>query len=174
MKRAWILFALAATLLAAPAFKRAGLIAMERSFDQRLKQLAPDDPYILIGPTRGVYLDGYGAVLTSEVNLANGPRPSPFQPIVGKEGITKIRQLKLERLPVLRQSMRETLMAAASSLDEVPAKEQIVVVVSLVYFSEEDSTGMPGQILMQGERGKLIDAKLGRISLDSVVKAKEF
>jgi hypothetical protein len=173
MKRAWILFALAAALLAAPAFKRAGLIALEKSFDQRIRSLA-DDPYILLGPTRGVYLEGYGAVFTAEVNLANGPRPSPFQPIVGKDGIAKIHKLKLERLPVLRQNMREMLMAAASSLDEVPAKEQIVVGVSLVYYAEEDATGMPGQILMQGERGKLIDAKLGRIPLDTVVKAKEF
>ena len=40
--------------------------------------------------------------------------------------------------------------------------------------AEEDATGMPGQILMQGERGKLIDAKLGRVPLDTVVKVKEF
>jgi len=168
-----ILFALTATLLAGPGFKRAGLVAMEKSFDQRIKQLA-DDPYILVGFTRGVYLEGYGAVFTAEVNLANGPRPGPFQPIIPKEAIAKIRKQKLERLPALRQSMREMLMAAASSLDEVPAKEQIVVAASLLYFAEEDSSGMPGQILMQGERGKLIDAKLGRISLDSVVKVREF
>jgi len=70
--------------------------------------------------------------------------------------------------------MKEMLMSAAASLDEVPAKEQIAIGVSLVYFSYEDASGMPGQILMQGERGKLIDAKLGRVSIDSVVKAQEF
>ena len=172
MKRL-IVFALAATLLAGPGFKRTGLVAMEKSFDQRIRQLA-DDPYILVGFTRGVYLEGYGAVFTVEVNLANGPRPGPFQPTIPKEAIMKIRKLKLERLPALRQSMREMLMAAASSLDEVPAKEQIVVGTSLLYFAEEDASGMPGQILMQGERGKLIDAKLGRIPLDTVVKVREF
>ena len=31
---------------------------------------------------------------------------------------------------------------------------------------------MPGQILMQGAKAKLLDAKLGRISLDQAVKVE--
>ena len=173
MKRALIAFALAATIWAAPTFKRAALIAMEKSFDKRIMGLT-DDPYILVGYTRGVYLEGYGAVFTAEVNLANGPSQSPFRPVITKDDIAKIRAKKLERLPTLRQNMRETLLDAAASLDEVPASEQIVVGVSLLYRPDEDSTGLPGQILLQGERGKLIDAKLGRVPLDTVVKVREF
>jgi len=173
MKRIFIALALVATLCAAPTFKRAALIALEKSFDKRIEGIA-DDPYILVGFTRGVYLEGYGAVFTAEVNLANGPAQSPFRPVITKDDILKIRAKKMDRLPVLRQSMRNTLLDAAASLDEVPAKEQIVVGVSLLYRADEDSSGMPGQILMQGERGKLIDAKLGRVSLDTVVKVREF
>jgi hypothetical protein len=173
MKRAWIAFALAAMIWAAPGFKRAALIPVEKSFDQRIMHIA-DDPYILLGYTRGVYLEGYGAVFTAEVNLVNGPWQSPFRPVITKEDIARIRARKLERFPVLRQAMRDTLLDAAASLDEVPAKEQIVVGVSLPYRPEEDSTGMPGQILMQGEKGKLIDAKLGRIPPDTVIKVREF
>ena len=173
MKRIAIVFALAATLLAAPGFKRAALVAVEKSFDQRLERLA-DDPYILVGFTRGVYLDGYGAVFTAEVNLANGPARSPFHPAVTKEDIAKIRGMKFDRLPILRRHMREMLLDAATSLEEVPATEQIVVGVSLLYRADEDASGLPGQILMQGQRGKLIDAKLKRVSLDTVVKVREF
>ena len=177
MRRAWILFALAASIWAAstekPRFKRAALTAMELSFDQRIKTLS-DDPYLLVGPTRGVYLEGYGAVFTSEVSLSNALAPNPFRPAITKEDIVKIRAKKLERLPHLRQCMRDMLLAAAASLDEVPAGEQIVVGVSLLYRPEEDRRGMPGQILMQGVRGKLVDAKLGRTSLDDAVKSREF
>jgi hypothetical protein len=173
MKRAWIVFAVAATLLGASGFKRAALISMEKSFDRRITAIA-DDPYILVGFTRGVYLEGYGAVFTAEVNLAIGPAQSPFRPVITKEDIQRIRGKKLDRLPILRESMRQTLLDAASSLDEVPATEQIVVGVSLLYRADEDASGMPGQILMQGERGKLVDAKLGRVSLDTVVKVREF
>jgi len=173
MRRTFIAFALAATLWAAPAFERAGLIAIEKSFDKRIERLA-DDPFILVGFTRGVYLEGYGAVFTAEVNLATGPAQSPFRPVIPKEDILKIRAKKLDRFPLLRNAMRQTLLDAAASLDEVPAKEQIVVGVSLLYRKDEDASGMPGQILMQGERGKLVDAKLGRVSIDTVVKVREF
>jgi hypothetical protein len=177
MKRAWMALALAASLWAAstekPHFKRAALTAMEVSFDQRLMRLA-DDPYLLVGSTRGVYLEGYGAVFTAEVSLSNGLAPNPFRPAITKEDIVKTRAKKLERLPALRQCMRDMLLAAAASLDEVPAAEQVVVGVSMLYRPEEDRSGLPGQILLQGVKGKLLDAKLGRVSLDQVVKAREF
>src|SRR5437867_3585015 len=177
MRRAWIVFALAASIWAAstekPRFKRAALTAMEVSFDQRIKTLS-DDPFLLVGPTRGIYLEGYGAVFTSEVSLSNVLGPSPFRPAITSEDIAKIRAKKLERLPALRLCMRDMLLAAAASLDEVPASEQIVVGVSLLYRPEEDRNGLPGQILMQGVKGKLVDAKLGRISLDQAVQTKDF
>src|SRR5437870_61767 len=132
MKRLWIVLTLAATIWAAPGFKRAALIAMEKSFDRRIEGIA-DDRYILVGFTRGVYLEGYGAVFTAEVNLANGPARSPFRPTISKEDIDRIHAKKLERLPALRQCMKDTLLDAAASLDEVPAGEQVAVGVSLLY-----------------------------------------
>jgi hypothetical protein len=177
MRRALTLFALAATIWGAstekPRIKRASLKAMETSFDQRIMRLA-DDPYLLVGLTRGVYLEGYGAVFTTEVSLYNGTAISPFRPTITKEDIAKIRAKKLERLPALRQCMRDMLLAASASLDEVPPGEQIVFGVSLLYRPEEDASGMPGQILMQGAKGKLLDAKLNRISLEQAVTAQEF
>jgi hypothetical protein len=139
MRRAWIVFALGATIWAAstekPRVKRAAIKAMEVSFDQRIQRLA-DDPFIL--------------------------------------DIARIRTKKQERFPALRQCMRDTLLNAAASLDEVPANEQIVVGVSLLYRPDEDSSGMPAQILMQGVKGQLLDAKLSGVPLDGVVKVREF
>ena len=177
MRRAWIALALAAALCAAgtekPRFKRAALTAMEASFDQKLIHLA-DDPYLLTGNTRGVYLEGYGAVFTAEVSLSNGASPNPFRPSITNEDRARIRAKKLERLPMLRQAMRDMLLSAAASLDEVQANEQIVIGVSMIYYPAEDRTGMPGQILMHGEKAKLLDAKIGRIGLEGVVKEQEF
>jgi len=173
MKRVCIALALAAVIWAAPGFKRAALVPLEKSFDDRITHIA-DDPYILVGFTRGIYLEGYGAVFTAEVNLAIGPAQSPFRPVITKDDLLRIRSKKFDRLPVLREAMRRTLLDAATALEEVPAKEQIAVGVSLAYRPDEDMSGMPAQILMQGERGKLIDAKLKRVSLDTVVKVREF
>ena len=105
MKWALLALALAGAVWAAPTFKRAALISIEKSFDDRIVHIA-DDPYILVGFTRGVYLEGYGAVFTAEVNLAIGPAQSPFRPIITKEDIVRIRAKKADRLPVLREAMR--------------------------------------------------------------------
>ncbi len=177
MRRASIALAVAAGLWAASAekvhIKRASLVAMEDSLDKRLKGLA-DDPYLLVSNTHGIYLDGYGAVFTAEVSLANGPGISPFHPVLTKDEFARIRTRKLERMPALKQCMRDMLLAASASLDEVPAGEQIVVGVSLIHRPGEDKSGMPAQILMQGVKSQLLDAKLGRLGLDGVVKVREF
>ena len=176
MKKALVILALAGAIWAGsserPRIKRAALAAMEQSFDQRLTRLA-DDPYLLVGNARGLYLDGYGAVFTAEVSLANGPGLSPFHTPT-KEDMVRIRTKKLERLPALRQCMRDTLLAAAASVDDTPANEQIVVAVSLINRPGEDTNGVPGQILMQGVKSQLLDAKLGRVGLDSAVKVREY
>lgn len=177
MKRLAIGLLVAAAIWAAtaehPHFKRAALTSVEKSFDRRIMTLA-DDPYLLVGDTRGIYLEGYGAVFTAEVNLANGPSLSPFRPSITKDDIARIRVKKLERFPILRQQMQDALLAAAGSLNEIRPNEQIVIGVSLLYRAEEDASGMPGQILMQGEKAQLLDAKVGRLELGSAVKVREF
>lgn len=180
MKRALLLLAVAALgspPVEAPQVTRAALMTMEKVFDSRIERLSIEDPFDLLGSTRGVYLEGYGAVLTAEANLVIGPVITPFRPTVTKEEIARLHAKKQQRLPVLKQAMREMLADAAASLDAVPPNEQIVVAVSLFYFSWEERTGLPGQILMQAQRQALVNRKLGRLSaadLDSAIQTKEF
>jgi hypothetical protein len=163
---------------AAPALvSRAAMAAVEKNFDRRLEGMAVDTPLMLLGMTRGVYLDGYGAVFTAEVNLAPGPVPSPFRPAISKEEIARIRQKKLERLPALKGLMRDMLVAAAGSLDTVPADERLVVGILLFHFSWEDSSGLPAQIVMQAPRRVLLEFQTGRrdrAALESALQVREF
>jgi hypothetical protein len=88
----------------------------------------------------------------------------------------KLHQRKLERVSVLKKSMQEEMVAMASSLDNVPANERIVLGVTLLYHPWEDTSRLPSQILMQAERQKLVDVQLGRISrssLDSIIRVEE-
>jgi hypothetical protein len=173
MKRFSIVFVLAGLALGAARFNRAGFAGVEKSFDQRIVTLA-DDPYLLVGDTRGVYLEGYGAVFTAEVNLANGPSLSPFRPTITKEDMARIRSKKLERFPALRQRMQDALLDAAASLTEVPANEQIVIGISLLYRAGEDVTGMHAQILIQGLKSRLLQAKIGQVGLEQAVQERDF
>lgn len=171
-----LMAAMAAAFASVPRVSREALAAMELSFDKRIRTISADVPFELLGNTRGVYLEGYGAVFTSEVNLAQSMTVTPFSLTIPKEYATKLRQRKLERVPVLAKNMQEQMLAMASSLDTVPPKEQVVLGVTLFYHTWEDRSGLPSQIVMQAERQKLLDVQLRRASrstLDSAIKVQE-
>ena len=182
MKRIFLPLVVPALLLAlvlqlpaaAPRVTRSTLVAMERSLDNRISHLWDDNPFLLIGPTRGVYLEGYGAVFTSEVNLVMNP-VSLMHAILSKDEILRHRQKKLERLPVLRKALRDALVSTAASLDTVPADEQVAVVVFLDHYPWEDVSGMPVQITVQGQRKKLLEAEhAGGAALDAAIHTTEY
>lgn len=139
-----------------PRVTRDSIVKLEKSFDARVAKIATDVPFDLLGATRGVYLDGYGAVFTAELSLMITPPMSPFRQTVTKEEIAKLRAKKLDRLAPLRQNMRDMLVAVASSLEALPPNEQIVLGVTLFYYNWEDKTGLPGQIIMQATKQKLL------------------
>ena len=135
---------------------RASMKAVETAIDQRLERANPDDPFVLLGNARGVYLEGYGAVLTAEVNLVNSPGVSPFHQKYTPDEIARTHSRKVERLVKLRELMKSILLAAAAELRDVPLNEQIVVGVSLFHFHWENTAGLPSQIMMQATRQQLV------------------
>ncbi len=158
-----------ALCLAAPVrVSRSMLAVLERGFDERIERFSIDDPLYLLGSTRGVYLEKYGAVFTAELNLVTGPAITPFRPKLTKEEVDKLRQKKLTRLPEVRQLMRDMMVTSATALSAVPPEEQIVVGVSLFYYSWENGAGLPGQIVMQAKRKTLVDYEAGRVDLKTL------
>ena len=155
--------ALWAGAAAKPRLSRAVLAPMEKAFDRRLEGWSIDEPVMLLGTTRGVYLEGFGAVFTAEINLMPGATLSPFQQVIRPEQKARVHQKKLERLPKLREQMKEMLVASALSLDTVPLDEKIVIGVTLFHFSWEQLDGIPSQIVMQAPRRLLVDYALKRI-----------
>lgn len=168
-------FALAATAGDTPRVSRASLVTLEKSLDQRIRVLWTDVPFVLLGPTRGVYLEGYGAVFTAEVNMINEPT-SLMNPRVTKQDIIRVHQKKLERMPQLKSMLRDALVAAATSasLDSMPPDEQILLVAFLARYPWEDTTGLPGQISMQTQKRKVFEAQRGgAAALDAAIRVTE-
>ena len=173
---ACLLLALVAAPAERPRVVRESLAALERIFDSRIERQSIEDPFMLLGTTRGVYLEGYGAVLTAEVNLVSGPAITPFRPALSREEISRLHARKQQRLPELRRIRREMLMDAAGALEAVPAGEQIVLAVTLFYYSWEDRSGLPSQILMQAQRQQLLNLKQrgAAAAAEGVILVKEF
>ena len=178
MKRFSIVLLLALALSATagdkPRVSRASMAGMEKSLDDRVTRLWDDNPYALLGATRGVYLEGYGAVFSAEINMVAAAGISPFHPTISKQEVDHHHAKKLERLPQIRSLMRDALVASAASLDTVPPEEQIVIVAFLLRYPWEDPAGVPVQITMQGQRKKLLDAHAGAASLDAAIRVTEY
>src|ERR1700722_12406620 len=149
---------------------RAVLSGQEKNFDHGFQKASVTDPFELLGPTRGVYLEGYGVVFSSELCLIVTPNVNPFHQVFTAQEKACIHERKLQRLPLLKQDMREMLIASAVSLENLPPSEQVVLAVTLFRYSWEDSSGLPAQIVMQAERQKL----LSNATRETAIRTVEF
>jgi hypothetical protein len=169
---------LAVTLVAKPSdsprVNRQLIVSMQKRLDERITRLWEDNPISVVGLTRGIYLEGFGAVFTAEVNPAVQP-VTLMNPILTPQDKIKFHQKKLERIPQLKKALVQALADTAVSLDPVPANEQVVIGVTLTRYEWEDTAGTPAQITVQGQRQKLIDAqRAGGAGLDAAVKMTEY
>jgi hypothetical protein len=155
-----------------PKITRGSLAAIEASFDASITRLGQNDPFDLLGNTRGVYLEDYGVVFTTELNLIVTPTITPFRPAISKAETAKVRERKLQRLTLLKQAMRDMLFQSAAGLAALSAGEQVVLGVTLFYFPWEDRGGLPSQILMRARKSALL--KGAGEALETAVKVEEF
>jgi hypothetical protein len=136
--------------------------ALERRFDARFFEIGnPDNPIDLLGNTRGIHVEGFGVVFTTELGLLRTPQPTPFMTTIPKEWMAKIHQQKLERLPALRKAMRDLIQTAGLTLTQLSESDQIVVAVRLDYSKWENTSGLPGQIILRADRKS---AMIGQIT----------
>ncbi len=158
-----------------PRVSRAVMASMEENLNDRCKKMWSDNPFVLLeGDARSVYLEGYGAVFSTAVNLVTAPTLN-FRPQMTKPEIAEHRRKKLERLPQLKTEMKKALGDFAASLDPLPGDEQVVIAIMLTKYPWEDVTGFPSEIVLQGQKKKLLEAKSGGVEkLDSVIRVTEF
>lgn len=135
---------------------------VERLADSKFSTSAKDKLYML-GLTRGLYLSGYGAVFTTELELIDsGPfLPTPFKQTITPAEIAQVHKRKVDNVPVLKQIMRDVWTSAAGALNMIPDNEQVVVAVRLMYHSQwEDTKGLPAQIVVRADRKALLGGNI--------------
>jgi hypothetical protein len=125
---------------------------LEDGFNLKLTTFNPGDAVYMLGLTRGVYLQGYGVVFSTELDLVQSPTINPFHQQILPEEVAATHARKVKQLPLLRKAVLEQMMTCAKNLDAVPASEQIVMVVRLDYQAWEKMAGLPSQILLRADR----------------------
>jgi hypothetical protein len=137
------------------------MTGLERTFDNRLLTMADiNEPMDLLGDTRGVQLDDYGVVFTTEVSLVRTPGLMPGRPVIPPEMAARVRTLKVARLPLLKAAMMGMMANMAAAFTQIPPSQQLVLVVRLWYAPWEDTTGMPAQVVMKASRASAAAAKV--------------
>ena len=155
MKRLALILTLGVTLFAtgrAPA--RLDLANAEHNVDIAIQRKWSEDPLILIGGTRAFYVDGYGVVMSAELNLVTGPSINPFSGPLTPEMVAAYRKKKLERLPQMRDLMSTTLQQAKAWFPTLRDDEQIALGIQLYRYPWEDRTGIPSQVVWQTMKRK--------------------
>lgn len=137
---------------------------IERSIDRRFRDLHDTQPMTLLGVARGVYLDGYGAVFTLEVNLYPSAALSPFRQSYSEEEKRQLNMRKRQRLEDLESKARDILVEESAKLTGLPDGEKIALAVSLFHFAWEDLTGLPRQLVMAAARNVLAEARSGALA----------
>jgi hypothetical protein len=146
----------AALQTAPPRVSLASLAGLARGFDRDLRGFAMADPIDVLGNTRGIYLDGFGAVFTTELSPILTPQLNPFRPNISEQDKAAVRQRKLARIPAVERLMNSMLQTAARELAAVPDDQQIVVAVKFLYLPYEDTSGLPGQMVMKAARRAIL------------------
>jgi hypothetical protein len=161
--------ALMGLALAGPVVKREMITPLEGGFKDRLISRQME----ILALPRGLYVEGVGLVITADVSLTYAPMINPFQLTIPKEVQERNHETRIRQLPVLREEMKQTLLNASATLDTMPAREQIILGVTIGHQNWENMAGLPAQIVMNGERGKLLEAKLGKAPADGAIRVIE-
>jgi hypothetical protein len=171
---ALVVFATVASTAITPAkVTRPSLRSMEKSLDERLSTLWPDNPVTVVGPTRAVYLEGYGAVFTAELSLANEGVSLMHLTLTPQDKAAVVKK-KTERVPQLEKFLKEALVGAAASLDTVPPNELMVIQVVLDRFTWEEAPTYPAEMIVQATRQKLLDVKRANgVGMDAAIRLTE-
>ncbi|MBV8902541.1 MAG: hypothetical protein JOZ22_02810 [Acidobacteriia bacterium] len=129
------------------------ITAVEKRLDAKVDQVGSKDGRVyVLGLTRGLYLAGYGAVFTQELDLIQTPHPTPFHIQITADEAAKVHQHKQENLAALRNAMRDMWADAVAALPKLADTDQVVLAVRLLYQPWENTAGLPVQIVVKGPR----------------------
>jgi hypothetical protein len=133
----------------------ATLTTVEKDLNARLATVGGADPAVVLGRgTRGLYVTGVGAVFAVDVDLINTPSIGLFQTSISPEQKAQIHKRKLVHLATMQAAMRDMVIALAQSpaLKSLAPSDQIVLGVRVMCAPWEDTSGIPGQIVVRADR----------------------
>ncbi len=153
---------------------RAEVKAVERLCDKALANYAIDT-IDQVTHARALYIEGYGVLITFEVDLS---RVSPLVGFAGglsKAQRDKIRENEVKRLPEFRQFVQGLAVEAVKPLEHLSPQEHLMVHVDFDYSPYEDREGLPDALSLTATKKDLAGAaerKTPADRLSGILKVK--
>lgn len=152
---------------------RAQTFALEKQFSERALALWGDDRYMFFLRPQAYSVDHFGILLTANMNLVPGPIPLPFRGPITKEEIATHKRAVLERIPRFRQFLKSELIDAAAMFPGGAETDRVGIAVTIYHYSWEDTADIPTQIIVQGVKRDLLEAKANPALADHAIDMKD-
>lgn len=154
-----IAFATVCFAASEPIVSLGSLKAVEASINDKVSS-SISDPYDLMGPARGTYLEGYGAVFTVYMDLvpASPLSSSPFKQAPNEKELAELHDRKARKAVAFRETMKGLMAGACKTLTGLPPEERIVMEAFFFNYNWEQSRGLPHRVVIAAQKQKILDA----------------
>lgn len=124
----------------------------------------------VLSAPRGAYLEGYGAVFSTEASLYRIRPITPFSSgPYSRQELDKAYQAALDRLERLKVDLRQAVAEHGSLLEQLKPDHTLAVIVHLYNGVAEPGRPYPSQLIFKTSAGSVEDYRQGKITMDELV-----
>lgn len=161
-----VAFAILAALEAAAAqpeaahsgLQQADVAVAEKLCDAAIRGYTIDSPIDHLVPTHGVYAEGYGVVLITDINLVALPPLFGFAGGITDSDKTRIHDGKVKRLPAVRELFARVVADVAVKLERLSPEENVLLRVNFYNLPFEHQNDLPKRLTISGRKKDLAAA----------------
>ena len=124
----------------------------------------------VLSAPRGAYLEGYGAVFSTEASLYRIRPLTPFSssPYSPQE-LDQAYRAALDRVERLKQDLRQAVAEHGSLLGQLRSSHTLAVIVHLYNGVADPGRPYPSQLIVKASAGSVTDYREGRITMEELV-----
>lgn len=123
----------------------------------------------VLSAPRGAYLEGYGAVFSTEASLYRIRPITPFsQKPYSRQELEQAHQSALERVDRLKENLRQAVAEHGSLLEQLQPSHTLAVIVHLYNGVADPGRPYPSQLIFKASAESVDDYRQGRITMDEL------
>ena len=123
----------------------------------------------VLSTPRGAYLEGYGAVFSTEASLYRLRPLTPFSPgPYSRQELEEAYKAALERVERLKSNLRRAVAEHGSLLEQLRPDHTLAVIVHLYNGVPDPARPYPSQLIVKAGAGSVTDYREGRITMEEL------